>query len=326
MGLRDFRYLERYEIRNPPKGLISSTAYVGMEFEYEGTKHHWSEILAQPGFRGLQKWYHTHEDGSLRGSDAVEFVFAKPLTAPHAFDAMQAMMEVAQTKKFQVTKRTGFHVHLNVGNLEVAELWNLIQLYCLYEPAVYTAIGDSRSGSIFCIPWFKDLHLATSVAQILQGNSSVQLCRNFGKYSGLNLRAVSEKGSIEFRHMRNSFDEERMAHWLNFILALHKKATSPDFAGWYEELLLQKNFKQGLLDLYEGEKVPPWQALIYPELSSEINQLTLDNAFELQHLATRKVKKAKKVEPVLTDSNVWRRANFGGGDWLMDDVFTERGR
>ena len=101
---------------------------------------------------------------------------------------------------------------------------------------------------------------------------------------------------MEFRHMRNCYDVERMTHWLNFILALHKKATSPDFAGWYSEILAKKNYRSGILDLYKGEKVPHWEALIYPELEDEINQLTLDSAYELQYLASKPQKKFKPIE------------------------------
>lgn len=284
MRLPEFRYTDTPEIRRPPDGMVASTAYLGVEFEFEGTGHRWMEVLESPDFRHLKKWYSPHQDGSLRGVDAVELVFTKPLHAPHAKNAVDAVLSSASSHRWQVNRRTGFHVHLNVGNLTEEQFSNLLKMYALYEAAIFTAVGDGRSGSIFCIPWFRDVQLTQLLADVIKGGSSYQYSRNFGKYSALNVKPISSFGSVEFRHMRNTLDKERIQNWMNLILLLHKQACRDDFAGWWAEVLLG-GYRDKLMGLYEREKLRPWDALNYPDFNLEVNRLTLDVAMYLDEHA-----------------------------------------
>lgn len=278
LRLQEYKYTDIPEIRKPPEGLIASGAYLGVEFEFEGTGHQWSDVLNY--HRPLKKWYVPHQDGSLRGIDAVELVFAKPLHAPHAISAIDAVVSTATEQRWQVNRRTGFHVHLNVGNLEESQFANLLRLYALYEAAIFTAAGDGRSGSIFCIPWFRDVQLSQILADLIQGGPNYQYSRNFGKYSALNVRPISSFGSVEFRHLRNTLDRERLHNWVNLILLLHKTAMMENFDQWWAETLLG-DYKQRLFGLYDKEKLRPWAVLDYPDFDFEVNRLTKDVAMYL---------------------------------------------
>jgi Putative amidoligase enzyme len=296
MALRGFKYLETPIIKTAPEGLVASGAYLGMEFEYEGTGAHWGDTVANVGYAApLRKWFSPHQDGSLRGDDAVELVFKQPLPAPQAVKAMDTLVDIASEQEFKVNRRTGFHIHVNVGNLSPDEFWNLLRLYTLYEPALFTAAGDSRSGSIFCIPWFRDLHLANHVASITRSSAGIQNCRTFGKYSALNLRPVSTFGSVEFRHMRNTLDKGKLRNWTNLVLLLHKAAQRKDFNDWWDKLIYRQLYKQYLFDLYEAENLKPWQALDYPDFATEVNRLTLDNVRELDALVNAPKKEVAEI-------------------------------
>lgn len=285
MGFLEYQYLDSPEVRNPPRGLCPSSAYVGYEFEFEGTGlTNWDRALVETEFaKPLSKWYSPHNDGSLRGRDAIELVFTKPLQAPHAWSAVETLLDTATNHKFDVNRRTGLHIHLNVGNLELSHFQNLLRIYTLYEPAVYTAAGDQRSGSIFCIPWFRDMHLSSVVGKIITMGGNLQLARNFGKYSGLNLKPISNFGSVEFRHLRNTLDLNKQRHWLNLILVMYSMAQKKDFQAWWTRVLERGRYKQALKDQYEEFRTQFWEDLDYPDFELEVNRLTLDNSRELDY-------------------------------------------
>lgn len=280
-------------------GLINSSALLGFEFEFERCGRSAGEILHHPTYRELTQYFSAHADGSLRGNDAVEFVFQRPLPPWKAYDALQSILNFAGAFRWAVNRRTGLHIHVNVSDMEIEHWGNLLQLYCLYEPAIYTAIEDQRSGSIFCIPWFRDLAIASSVAMCMSGAGGLHFSRTFGKYSGLNIRPLAELGSIEFRHMRNTLDGQKIKNWMNFILVMYETAKRPDFAGLYADIL-SGNYRRGLEIMYEPHGIRPWAGLLYPQLETELTMLTLDNAHELnwnqsKYLAEVRKKKKKVV-------------------------------
>ena len=96
--------------------------------------------------------FHTTHDGSLRG-EALEYVFKKPESIERADKLVKMLCLKLNTKtsEARITERCGIHVHVNVQNLDVKEMWNFVTLYYLYEEVLVRYCGKEREGSLFCL-------------------------------------------------------------------------------------------------------------------------------------------------------------------------------
>jgi hypothetical protein len=201
--------------------LIDSSTFLGVEVEIEGVNNlsHW-ESTAKSFY-----WQHK-EDHSLRAGGR-EFVFSEPLYGADVIMAIEhlcAYTQAAQTWK--ISERTGLHVHLDVRDLELSEYRNLCVIYALVEPLIYNWVGDKRDENMFCLPWYTaDVDL-DAVSSALKPSSKAspsyqKACfEQCAKYSGLNLAATATFGTVEFRHLKTTFDAPRIIDWLNIILSL----------------------------------------------------------------------------------------------------------
>lgn len=55
-------------------------------------------------------------------------------------------------------------------------------------------------------------------------SAAIDEAQRYDRYAGLNLQSLSRFGSVEFRHMKMTFDRGRIMKWINLILALKKEA------------------------------------------------------------------------------------------------------
>ena len=308
----DWFKLRQIEDKVRTDHLIRYPAYLGIEFEYERTGVHWASILKpdQSPYAALRRYFTACEDGSLRGEDALELKFKAALNVNEAEKALVMLSEHAP--RFSVSRRTGLHVHLSVGDMEHTNLRRLLALYALFEPAIFTAAGDERSANPFTVPWFKDHHISGVAAQIA---SSPSYCtkggdRGFGKYGALNLRSLFSYGTVEWRHMRNTQDFNRIFAWVNMILTFRKSSENILFDAEFSRALDTGEYVRLLEWMYGGD---PWGSLLYYEMEQEINTLSCDLASEIFYakapgtvkIPTVKPAKAHRKYTVLTSPN-WR--------------------
>ena len=97
---------------------------VGLEIEMEGTNLHIDEDL---GF------WRGEADGSLRGDESIEYVLRKPVPRNQVAKALDELYVALREQEatIDMTHRTSVHVHINVQQLEVNEVYNFICLYLL---------------------------------------------------------------------------------------------------------------------------------------------------------------------------------------------------
>lgn len=219
---------------------VDTNTYVGVEVEVEG-------ILTQNNQVRLSDevylWRNV-EDNSLR-NNGREFV-SVPVRGKHIKYALSRLHTILTRSKTCIghsfTPRTSVHVHMNVRDFTTEELRNLIVIYSLVEPLLYSFADRERYNNIFCVPMKEtDInvfrHKIFDTTQPIFNDFVTQITRHWSKYSSLNLLPISTYGTVEFRHMSGTCDVEKLCNWINIILCIKKYAKAVNF----DELLLTIN-------------------------------------------------------------------------------------
>lgn len=310
-GLRYNRaYMTPPEVNKINGYILPEPCLLGVEFEWEGTGQNYLGIMGK--YPALQEYWLATRDGSLRGEDAVEFKTNGPLAPDDLFPALEAMMEASV--KWQASRRTGLHVHMNAGDLTFRQLSNFVTLYALFEPCIYHAAGDERGANPFTVPLYKDGWVTGRIAAAFEHSDNLiaVLRESINKYCGLNLASLFTYGTVEFRHLRTTHDKEKIYAWINMILLLRRFSMREDFERVFIRYVEQRNYR-GLLDeVYMGARV--WEDLLYPDMYEEIEFLGLDLAYEFffsREVIKKEKKGKKKVGPVFRIPDPAPRAGVG---------------
>lgn len=181
----------------------------GLEFEAENVKNRLVIDDEEAGF-----WVEK-EDGSLRGS-SMEYVLREPLFGNDLVRAVKWLCAWGTKERLESNYRTGLHVHIDVRNLEEDELISMLIYYALFEKVIFDWVGDEREGSIFCMPFYKaEGALKTILEAINSKHNMKEVAKKIDRYSAFNLNSLSKFGTVEWRHLRTTFNEERVIDWIN---------------------------------------------------------------------------------------------------------------
>jgi len=200
-------------------GLIKKEGDLGIEVEVEGD--------SLPN-RGLVYW-RVEKDGSLRGESA-EYVLREPLTVGAAEDAI-AELEAAYRDHESVVHdsiRAGVHVHVNVQELEVQQLGSFITTYLILEEMLVKWCGKSREGNLFCLRCSDAEATLDKFCEAFRTRNYRMLFDDDIRYSSINLKALCEYGSVEFRSMRGTRELDKILLWAKMLKGLR------DFAKEFE--------------------------------------------------------------------------------------------
>ncbi|WEU69445.1 putative amidoligase [Pseudomonas phage vB_PaeM_Ty] len=205
---------------------------VGIEIEVEGKnlpKH-------------FEKYWRVEADGSLRGEDNAEYVLEKPLTIKQAKLALSHLN--MQYKKHQAvvddTVRAGVHIHINVQQLNIVELYNYMTLYLILEELLVKFCGPYREGNLFCLRACDAEWLLFRLSEAARSRQFRRVLTDDNlRYGSMNVKALGTYGSLEFRAMRGTRDLNLIHKWATILLDLReaaKKFTDPkDIINGYSE-------------------------------------------------------------------------------------------
>lgn len=160
-----------------------------------------------------------HNDGSLRNS-GIEFI-TLPTRPKHIESAINHLYDKLPSHA-HFSPRTSVHVHMNVRELTLPQIYNIVILYQCFEDLLYKFAGPERKKSIFCVP------LGSTNYYIGMRRSFIHNSGNtaWSKYTGLNLAPMNNYGTIEFRHLRGTNNRQLIFDWLHYLLQLYHFATS----------------------------------------------------------------------------------------------------
>lgn len=237
------------------KDLYQSTGVVGIEVEAEG-------VIAPHAGNVLEGYFPyvwaKDKDNSLR-NNGMEFI-STPLSGKYINMALNLLSEAFKGQRAIngyaepfFTDLCGVHVHMNVRDFNVEQLANLLLTYVVFEKSLY-ALAGNRDKNIFCLPvgvvapnWREFLSVWEK-----DNNRLVDLTQKSEKYSALNIKPITNLGTVEFRHMEGNLDLPRLRAWISIILLMRDYALKRQWKELQEEIFAlntnseYKNFAEGV--------------------------------------------------------------------------------
>jgi len=171
-------------------------------------------------------------DNSLR-NHGLEFV-SKPLKAfqlEYALDQLYTVITKHQQPEF--TPRTSTHVHMNVRDLTMSQIFNLVLIYTSVENVLFNWVGHNRDKNIFCIKLTDTEYIHTYTDLI---TNPTRAAHYWNKYTALNLKPMESKGTVEFRHLFGTWDKETILLWINLLSCIKTYARNKNTKDLYKEI------------------------------------------------------------------------------------------
>lgn len=190
---------------------------IGIEIEVEGDN---LRIEANPNWTSVF-------DGSLRGNpDSLEYVLKRPVSikmVPIVLDRLKGLIEQGKARLI-LSDRCGVHIHFNVQHATVPEILNFICLYLIVEGLLLRYCGESREGNFFCLRASDAEYIIERILEFRKTNDPGALFANADtlKYAALNIGAVGEHGSLEFRSLLTPKDFSDINDWVTLLNAVKK--------------------------------------------------------------------------------------------------------
>ena len=203
---------------------LVSNSLVGIEIELE-------EIGRNPPT--IEGWEAVAE-GSLRRR-GLEYRLREPLFGRDLITALENMEQrVANYIDFTgvsniLDENTSVHVHIDCRDLDTVQLANFVLLSILFEQILFEFAAPERENNIFSLSLARAEREIKSAADVIQSllDDPEQLHRHTGrssKYASINLAALAEFGSIEFRAHRGEYRATPLLQWVNVLLSLKNAA------------------------------------------------------------------------------------------------------
>lgn len=248
------------------------------------------------------------EDGSLRGENQ-EYVFYKPSTKEESVSHLNTLANsfIANNSKLDYSFRTSTHVHMNVLDLECKHVLNLIYLYLLLEGCFINYSGKSRIGNRFCLRLCDAEGFIDSIHNgfMYDGQRIKDFNNEDLKYSSINLAAIINYGSLEFRSLSGTHEVGRILPWM---CALEKLR---DISQRYDSALeIYNTFVDNSLNIYsllEEVFEENLHLFLYDDMLKDflINaSLSISIPFEIKFTNNVKAKIPDKVKPPKNNDNL----------------------
>ena len=206
------------------KGLTKYTGpLLGIEIECEG-----KSLFDTP----LSYWA-AKQDGSLHpksGSTSIEYVLTKPLDRKEVEKALRYLEKKLQEVKASLddSPRTSVHVHLNVSDLTIRQIYCIILLWIIFEDILIEWCGPERKGNLFCLSAKDSEFFPRMLTTALEKGSYRDVFREDYRYLACNVASLFKFGSLEFRPMRGTADRETILTWIDMLLVIYNKALTYD--------------------------------------------------------------------------------------------------
>lgn len=195
------------------------TDHIGVEIETEGKR------LPKVD----SELWRSDKDGSLRG-EAWEYVLKAPVHKEELHKAIVALKYEWHKAKSVVkdSPNAGVHIHINVGDLTVTELYNFLSLYLVVEDILIDKCGENRVGNLFCLRASDAEYLLDMLAESIRKTDLSMLHTDDLRYAAVNVKALGDYGSVEFRAWPSNGDLAGVEWWANVLMHLKQVAKATD--------------------------------------------------------------------------------------------------
>lgn len=198
-------------------GLPQTKGDIGIEIEVEGinlpTQHHLSSGI-----------WRVDNDGSLKGPENREYVTPMPIDLRGANASLDYLGDAYKRTGATILDsiRAGVHIHRNVQDLTLKQLFTFIVAYFTLEKVLVNWCGEGREGNLFCLRGTTDAeYILFELMKAIEKRKLGGLKTDNLRYCSLNVCSLFKYGSIEFRAMRGTADLELIKVWAATIDELY---------------------------------------------------------------------------------------------------------
>lgn len=196
------------------KRITPTKGDLGIEIEVEGRN-----------LPMMTEFWANERDGSLQG-ESMEYVLLRPSTLEECQKALR-YMELMFKKSESVVEealRAGVHVHVNCQHLTIKQLYCFMTLYLTFENVLVKYCGSRREGNLFCLR-AKDADYLVDV--ICKASEDPRRLLSYFhtddlRYAAMNVKALGDYGSLEFRTMRSTPNLSVVYTWAEILLNMRK--------------------------------------------------------------------------------------------------------
>lgn len=229
------------EVLRIPPGRMHQGDY-GVELEVEGDNLP-TDIVPRKRWR-------MDEDGSLRG-ESYEYVMPVPLSLEETKAAIYDLRDYFDLNDATIhnSVRAGTHVHVNVQDFTMKQMFTFITLFFLLEEPLVEYCGETRVGNLFTLRGTIDAeYVMFQLKEAIRTKDLHVLDSSLLRYCSLNVCSLFKYGSIEFRSMRGVQTFDDVYEWVEVLDELKKSSflfNSPDsivsnFSGEGEDNFIRK--------------------------------------------------------------------------------------
>lgn len=216
---------------------------VGIEIELEGKR-------VDTGCSFINKYWNVVGDGSLN-YNGMEFVLKRPISIKSAHIPLKYLQKSFDESGAKIVDsiRCGCHVHVNVQQLTVSQMFTFVCLYLAFEDVLVDLCGEGRQGNLFCLRMKDAEGLLEYITESISRNNLNILSTTNIRYASLNLSSLSKYGSLEFRAMKGDTNFKRIEAWAKTLVNLREIAVS---IGSPKELLSILNTPRNSYNILSG--------------------------------------------------------------------------
>lgn len=199
------------EVLRIPDGRLCEGGY-GVELEIEGDNLPTDSV-------SRKKW-RIDEDGSLKADEAFEYVMPSPLSLVGVKNSLSYLKGVFDENDAEIhdSVRAGTHVHVNVQEMTMTELFTFISLYFTVEDLLISSMcGTTREGNLFCLRAKDAEFVLFQIKQAIQTKDLWLLDSSMLRYCSLNVCSLFKYGSVEFRAMRGTQTFDDVMEWVEVL-------------------------------------------------------------------------------------------------------------
>ena len=162
-------------------------------------------------------------DSSLHNGYGREFV-SPPFSSEEGFDHLRLISDMMEFLDIKVNSSCGFHVHLDVHDLNAKQIARIFAFYKEYELEIDKLHQNSRRGSnnsSYCNT-LRGHSLDPEVITSAEGVRTVYSSR----YYKVNVNPYFRQGTIEFRQHGGTCSSIKMIYWVKFCTRVIEYAKS----------------------------------------------------------------------------------------------------
>lgn len=238
--------------------VASPGTIIGLELEIEGWNGRGTE----------RRGFHFTTDGSLRNG-GIEAV-THPTRTKFVYSLLTRFFDHFEVTDENYSERCSTHVHMNVLDFTIEQVAGLALIYQVVERLLFKYVEDSRKSSIFCVPWCQADSKVNLVDVITTGKW--RSLKQWSKYTALNLLAITERGTVEYRHLEGTCDVTRIMGWVNILGCIHNAA---------KEKSLQE-IKDNIMELNTSSAYEQFMRGVFKDYTSLLIDFSTGYSIELE--------------------------------------------